>query len=104
MSDMSMFKKVDRSVNMTKQFHANEVSVQNDLNVFEQRDISIQNQPMQDDISVQHQVDVRDISLQNVANLDDQGVQMSRHEEDHSIQVGVLVNNASIQYSAKPVF
>ena len=29
---------------------------------------------------------------------------MSRHEEDHSIQVGVLVNNASIQYSAKPVF
>jgi short-subunit dehydrogenase len=35
---------------------------------------------------------------------DDQGIQMSRHEEDHSIQVGVLVNNASIQYSAKPVF
>jgi hypothetical protein len=39
-----------------------------------------------------------------VVNVDNQGVQMSRHEEDHSIQVGALVNNASIQYSVKPVF
>lgn len=104
LSEMSMFKKADKSVNMTHRLNANEVSIQNDMNIFDHKEVSIQNNPMQDDISVQHQVDVRDISLQNVANLDDQGVQMSRHDEDHSIQVGVLVNNASIQYSAKPVF
>ena len=88
---MSMFKKVDRSVNMTKQLHANEVSIQNDMNVFEQKevsiqynpmqeDVSIQNQPIHDEMGIQHQVDVHDISLQNVVNVDDQGVQMSRHE------------------------
>lgn len=32
-----MFRKADKSINMTKQLNLNEVSIQNDLNIFDQK-------------------------------------------------------------------
>ena len=42
--------------------------------------------------------------MQNVPQQDEIGMQVSREEADHSIQAVVNLNNASIQYSVKPVF
>ena len=46
MSDFSMFKKADKSINMTQELNHNDVSVQHEpTNIFDQREVSIQNNP-----------------------------------------------------------